>query len=194
LRKRAGSLKSQARSLGIDDAPFDFSKSKRTWLVGVIFRGNLWMEGVLVDTIQVDGMDVTDVIINMINNTKFASQIRAVFLDGITFGGFNIVDIQRLHVQTDLPIVTIVEKSPDLKRIRKSLTKFPDSDLRWNLISRLGEPKPVKIRGSKKCLFVQSVGLEEKELRAVLELTRKAATVPEALRAARMFASSLPMI
>jgi len=187
-------MKTQVRVLGIDDSPFEFSKSRRTWLVGVIFRGNLWMEGVLVDRIQVDGIDSTDVIIGMIENTKFASQIRAVFLDGITFGGFNIVDIQKLHDETGLPIVTIVEKRPDFDKIRESLRKFSDFDLRWNLISRLGEPTLIRLKGSKKSLFIQCVGLEEKELVKVLELSRKAGTVPEALRAARMFASALPII
>jgi len=152
------------------------------------------MEGALVDEIQVDGMDSTAVIINMVKNTKFASQIRAVFLDGITFGGFNIVDIQRLRDETGLPIVTIVEKRPDFGKIKESLRRFPDFDLRWNLISRLGEPTLIRLRRSEKPLFVQCAGLEEKELVKVLDLSRKAGTVPEALRVARMFASALPAI
>jgi hypothetical protein len=185
-------MKRQVRILGVDDAPFQFRKSKRTWLVGVVYRGNLWMEGAMVDSIEVDGLDATEIVRRMIVSPKFSSQIRVVFLDGITFGGFNVVDIDELYDRTEVPVVSIVERMPNIDRIKKSMKALPNYEKRAEIFLRLDNPARVKLRGSTKSLYVQSRGIEGDELARVLELSRKAGTVPEALRAARMIASALP--
>lgn len=178
--------------LGVDDSPFEFRKSKKTWLIGVVFRGNLWMEGVMVDAIEVDGMDATDAIRRMIVNPKFSSQIRVVFLDGITFGGFNLVDVDELHRRTGVPVVSIAERMPNIERIKRSMRALPNFERRSEIVLRLDQPLKVKLRETDKPLYVQSRGIAGDELVRVLESSRKAGTVPEALRTARMMASALP--
>jgi endonuclease V-like protein UPF0215 family len=185
-------LKKQVRILGVDDSPFEFRKSKTTWLVGAIYRGNLWMEGVMVDMIEVDGMDATDAIRRMIVNPKFSSQIRVVFLDGITFGGFNLADVDELHRKTGVPIVSIVERMPNIDRIKRSMRSLPNFEKRLEVVSRADQPIKVRLNGTDKPLYIQSRGIDRDELMRVLESSRKAGTVPEALRAARMIASALP--
>lgn len=185
-------MKTQARALGIDDSRFEFRRSKRTWLVGAVFRGNLWIEGVMVDEITVDGLDVTDVVSRMVTGTRFSSQIRVTFLDGITFGGFNLVDMDELHRRTGVPVVSIVDRMPNIERIKRSMKGLPEFDKRIEILSRLERPIRVKLSGTNKPLYVQSRGVEGNELVRILELSRRAGTIPEALRAARMIASALP--
>jgi len=185
-------LKRQVRILGVDDSPFEFRKSKTTWLVGAVYRGNLWMEGIMIDVIDVDGMDATDAIRRMIVNPKFSSQIRVVFLDGITFGGFNLVDMDELYRKTGVPVVSIVERMPNIDRIKRSMRTLANFEKRLEVVSRAKQPNKVRLKGTDKPLFVQSRGIDQEELTRVLELSRKAGTVPEALRAARMIASALP--
>ena len=55
------------------------------------------MDGVLRSDITKDGLDATDVICNMIKKSKHYGQIRVVMLDGITYGGFNVVDIEEAY-------------------------------------------------------------------------------------------------
>jgi len=178
----------------VDDSPFEFRKSKATWLIGAVYRGNLWMEGVMVGMIEVDGMDATDVIRRMIANPKFSSQIRVVFLDGITFGGFNLVDMDELHRKTGVPVVSIVERMPDIDRIKRSMRALSNSEKRLEIVLRAGQPRKVRLKGTDKPLYVQSRGISGDELTHLLESSRNAGTVPEALRTARMIASALPKI
>jgi len=187
-------LKAQVRVIGIDDSPFEFRKSKQTWLVGVVFRGNLWMEGVVIKRIRVDGMDATDVVMEMIMNTKFSSQIRVAFLDGITFGGFNLVDIEGVYRETGVPVVSIVERMPNIESMKRSMARLPGFERRLEVLLKSDAPVRMRLRGTNKSLYVQSAGIEHDELVRVLELCKKAGTIPEALREARMIASALPKI
>jgi len=57
-------IKKEVRILGIDDAPFDLHKSKKTILIGVIFRGGSFLDGVLRTEIDIDGTNATKKIIS----------------------------------------------------------------------------------------------------------------------------------
>ena len=81
-------MKKEIRILGIDDAPFSFGQEKVT-VIGVVMRGNSYIEGVLKAEIEVDGIDATPTIINLINRTRYRKQLKVIMLDGIALGGFN---------------------------------------------------------------------------------------------------------
>ncbi len=89
-------VKSEIRVLGFDDGHFDHSDDE-TCLVGVLMRGGEWMEGVMVDDVVVDGENVTSRIVEMIERSKHREQVRVVMTSGITFGGFNVLDIDRFY-------------------------------------------------------------------------------------------------
>ena len=37
-------------------------------------------------------------------------------LDGITYGGFNVVDIEELYRETGLPVIVIMRSCPDFEK------------------------------------------------------------------------------
>ena len=86
-------VKKQIRVLGIDDAHFDKFKDKETLIIGAFFRGGEFIDGIVSTRVMVDGSDSTKKITEMVKNSKFYPQIRAIMLDGIAVGGFNIVDV-----------------------------------------------------------------------------------------------------
>ncbi len=86
-------IKPEIRILAIDDSAL---VSERIMIVGVVFRGGEWMDGVLRAEITRDGLDATDVIAEMVTATRHYPQIRVIMLDGVTYGGFNVVDIAKV--------------------------------------------------------------------------------------------------
>ena len=110
--------KSQIRILGIDDAPFKNCHGKGKALVlGTVFRGGDRMDGLLSTYVKIDGLDSTRVLIPWICESRNKAQLSVVMLDGISLGGFNIVDIQELSKQTSLPVIVVIRHEPDYKKI-----------------------------------------------------------------------------
>ena len=89
--------KKEIRVIGIDDSPFNKFGRGNVLVMGVIFRGGSWLDGVLSTKVRVDGNNATKRLTEMINKCKFKPQLQCIFLDGIALGGFNIVDIQQLN-------------------------------------------------------------------------------------------------
>ena len=87
-------MKKQIRILGIDDAAFDKFNDKEVIVIGTVFRGGDFMDGVMTCKVKVDGDDATNKLIEMINKSKFKTQFRAIMLDGIAVAGFNVFDIK----------------------------------------------------------------------------------------------------
>ena len=97
-------IKPEIRILGVDDGKFTPHTKGNVLIVGVVLRGGCWLDGVMHTTIAIDGLDATENIASMINNSPHRRQLRLVMLNGVTFGGFNIADIKRLNALTKLPV------------------------------------------------------------------------------------------
>ncbi len=53
---------------------------------------------VLKNQVSVDGDDATFICKQMIENTRHRKQLKAMLLDGIALGGFNVVDIEEVYI------------------------------------------------------------------------------------------------
>ncbi len=87
-------MKKGIRILGIDDGPFKKNVDKETILTGVLIKPDGYIEGILLRTIAVDGTDVNEKILSMVNG-RFLREINIIMTNGITFGGFNVMDIEK---------------------------------------------------------------------------------------------------
>ena len=105
--KRFRSVKREIRVLGVDDGVFVPQKRGKALIVGVVYRGGLWLDGVMHTEIEVDGLDATEKIASMIKSSPHYAQLRVIMLNGLTFAGFNIVDIKRLYGETGLPVIVV---------------------------------------------------------------------------------------
>ncbi len=187
-------IKPEIRIVGWDDAPFTF-KDRHTLLVGVICRGGVQIDGVITTRIRVDGNDATEKIAKAINRSKHKEQLRIIMLDGITFGGFNIADINRLYEKTKLPVIVVIKEKPDMKAIKKSLSRFKDSEKRWELIERAGSVREFEVRNKvlkeRKKIYYQNAGIDEYTCETIINLTSVNSVIPEPVRVAHLVCNGL---
>jgi len=181
-------MKQQIRLLGIDDSPFKFN-DEHVSIVGVVMRSGTYLECVLKGEVLVDGTDATAVCKNMINKTRHKNQLRAILLDGIALGGFNVVDIEEIYNNTGIPVITITRDEPDFEKIKKALQKnFDDWNYRWNLINR-GEL--YEIRTKHNPIHVKCVGIDIEEAKEIIKLSTIRGVIPEPIRMAHLIASGI---
>ncbi|WP_456370538.1 endonuclease dU [Geoglobus sp.] len=171
----------QARFLGIDDS---FS-GKRCVIAGVVTEGSCYVEGVMVESIAVDGMDVTDKIVRMVSRSKFREQIRCIFLGGITFGGFNVADIEIISDGLSTPVVVVMRKRPDLDSIKRALQNLEMGDERLSTIEKAGE---IREAGG---IFIQFTGCDYGQAVSFLKSATLKGYIPECLRLAHIVASAV---
>lgn len=181
-------IKNELRIIGWDDAPF--GPGDRTVAVfGVIFRGGLWMDGLLRTDVAVDGDDATEKLAAALKKTRHLDQLRAVMLKGITMAGFNTVDIVKLSADTGLPVIVVSRKTPDFARIREALAHLPDGEKRWSLIKKAGKPMPCKLKGG--VVYYQKTDIGDDDARAVIGLSATRSLIPEPLRIAHIIAAGV---
>ncbi|HHV24004.1 MAG: DUF99 family protein [Methanosarcina sp.] len=179
-------IKPEVRILGIDDSAL---LNEKVMIVGAVFRGGDWMDGVLRSEITRDGFDATDIICDMIKKSKHYGQIRTVILDGITYGGFNVIDIQMLYRETGIPVIVVMRDYPDFEKIKSALKYFPDGEERWIIIKRAGEIE--KIAGKKGLIYIQRAGIGLKTVKKIIQLTSIRSSIPEPLRVAHLIATGI---
>lgn len=177
--------------LGIDDGRF-VSKTRGTVdIVGVVYRGGYWFEGLMRSKVFIDGLDAIEKIASMIKNSPFYGEIRIVFLDGLSFGGFNIVDISELSSMLDLPVISIVREKPDLEKIKNALQNLPDFLEKWKAIENAGELIEVNTRKNDNPIYIQIAGILVDDAKKIIKKTSTHSNIPEALRVAHIIASGL---
>jgi len=183
-------LKEEIRILGLDDAP---QVGPRVLVVGTVFRMGEFMEGALTCHVERDGNDVTGVLANTVTNSRFYPQLRVVMTDGLTFAGFNVLDIGELARKTSLPVIAVMRDLPDMASIEKALRNLPRGDSRLQTLLAAGEPLAVVSRPKEAPVYVQCAGIEPADAEEVVRLSATRSRIPEPLRAAHIFASAAVM-
>ena len=182
-------VKKEIRILGIDDAPFDKFKDKEVLVVGTIYRGGDWPDGIISTKIAVDGDDATDKLIEMVKKTKHHDQLQIIMLDGIAFGGFNVVDIKKLYDKTKIPVITIMRSKPNFARIEKAIKNVSNYEAKMKLMKKAGNINEVNIKDSP--LFFQFAGLKFDKVVAILKISCTRSLIPEPIRIAHLIASGV---
>jgi len=188
------SVKPEIRIVGFDDGPF-LTSDNDTLLVGTIFRGGSWMDGLITNRVKVDGLDSTERITETVNNSPHKKQLRVIMLDGVTFGGFNIVDMEKLSMDTGIPVIAVVRDKPDFDSIEKALRKFDDYDARWKLIEKAGPVRPLEVKNPKtgklKKIWFQTSAIDAQTARNIIKISSTRSFIPEPLRVAHLIGQGL---
>jgi endonuclease V-like protein UPF0215 family len=184
------SLKSELRVLAIDDGPHSkWLAGQQVPLVGVVYRGAKFFDGIAFSWVTVDGLDANEAILDLLNSLH-RSDIRLLLLDGITYAGFNVVDLPKLYEESGLPVIAFLDHYPNLERIHAALEKhFPDWKLRYLRVLSAGKIYELKINDTIK--FFQVAGLQPRIARKILRKLCVLGPIPEPLRVANTIASSL---
>jgi len=184
-------VKPEIRVLGIDDGVFTPHSKELVDVVGVVFRGGLWLDGFMHTQVQVDGMDATEKLTQMITESPHYQQLRVVMLNGVTLAGFNVVDIVKLHKKTGLPIIAVTRDSPDFEDIRTALHNLPQMEARWKAIEKAGKIHKVCTRDGEAPICAHAVGISEKMADRIVKNASTRSNIPEPLRVAHIIASGL---
>jgi hypothetical protein len=178
--------------MAVDDGPFKFGDSE-TFVVGLVVRGSSYLEAAYLGLVEVDGTNVTEVIEGLVDVSKQRDQLKAMFLDGLTFAGFNVVDIEALHKATGVPVITVVDKTPSGEDILTALkANFKDWERRWQLLSAPALHRFELPDGA--ALTCHLAGIGEAEARELVQRTTVRGHIPEPLRMADLIASALPEV
>lgn len=177
--------RSLSNVVGFDDGPFARDRQgARVRVVGAVCARTR-LDGVISGHVRKDGRDATARLAALIQSSPFDRHIRAVLLDGVTLGGFNVVDIHALSAAIDRPVLAIARRLPRFELIRAALAKLPASDRRWAVIERAGRPEPLA------GLYVQRAGLTLEEAGQLLDATTLHGKLPEPIRLAHLIAGGV---
>jgi len=192
--KKLGTIKPEIRVLGIDDGIFIPHMKDLVPVVGVVFRGGYWLDGVMHTKVEVDGFDATEKIASMIIHSPHYKQLRIIMLNGITIAGFNVVDIKKLNLETKLPVIAVVREKPNFGEIHDALKNLPRTEERWKALLNAGQIFEVPTRSENERVCMQISGIFEDDAKKILKLTSTRSNIPEALRVAHLIASGISAI
>lgn len=183
-------MKREIRVLGIDDGVFTPHTRGHALVVGVVFRGGYWLDGVMRTNVRVDGFDATRKIASMVLDSPHHKQLRIIMLNGVTFAGFNIVDIKELSLRTGLPVIAVTRDRPNLGEIRDALKNLPRFEERWRVVQNTGEPVETYTKNGQK-IYINVSGVSVEDAQKILRITSTRSNIPEALRVAHLVASGI---
>jgi endonuclease V-like protein UPF0215 family len=171
--------------VGFDDGPFQRGRrGARVLLVGAVCARTR-LDGVISGRITQDGRNATATLAALVRGSQFDRHVRAVLLNGIAFGGFNVVDIHALAAALARPVLVIARRAPRLALIRDALARVPGGARKWRLIEQAGAMEP--LRG----VYVQRAGLSLGEARDLLAATTLHGNLPEPVRLAHLIAGGI---
>ncbi len=178
-------IKPFIRVIAFDDGFFKPRTKSLTHLVGVVYRADNRIEGLLSTKISVDSLDSTRKIIKLLSKSRFLDQIAFILLSGINFAGFNIVDVEKLNRELGKPVIIVFRKKPNFKKIFSALEKFKDSKRRIALINKA--PKVHSFNG----IHFQFIGTNIVAARQVIKKCLVHSNLPEPIRLAHIIASGI---
>lgn len=177
-------LKKQLRVIGFDDAPFCREQGALVNISGIVCT-NTRFEGMLWGETHKDGTDATEVIANMLLQSKFYQQVHLVLTDGIAVGGFNMIDLPQLAARLDKPCIAVMRKMPDLMAIDQALQNFQDCEQRRAILQKAGA-----IHQEQGFVFQVQGCASDTAAKALAQLT-DTGNVPEPLRIAHFVGAAV---
>lgn len=173
-------LKQGIRILALDEGAFT-KKDKKVLVVGIIGRDRI-IEGMLSFNVKVDGSDATERLLNAIKKSRFIEQMKLITMNGITFGGLNIVDMERISNETKMPIIGITRTKPHKTLLIRAIMKNKGSKERLKLLRKLHKRISIfRVKG----YYVQAIGINAKSVEGFVS------TVMSLLRLAHIVATGV---
>lgn len=176
--------------VGVDDGAFG-RRDRWAPIAAVVVSAPSYVEAVRRSRVRVDGTDGTEAVIALVRATGALDGIRAVLLDGAVVGGFNVLDLDRLHEDLGVPVVAVTRRPPDFPRIRAALRTWfgRDAARRWRLL-RAHRLRPVRTGAAP--ILAAAVGCRAVDAAALVRRTTVRGLWPEPLRLAHLVASAEP--
>ncbi len=180
-------------TIGFDDAKFTFnSNSKTTDLIGITCQGTR-MVGMVKKDIIIDGDNATEVLVELTKQNE--KHVQYIVTDTITFGGFNIIDLEKVYDIIKKPIIAVTERMVDLEAVRKALVKkFPNKyEEKLQNIVNAGDlyETSIKTAGGYSKVYFHSKGIQISEVDSLLHKICIDSKIPEPVRLAHIIGKAL---
>lgn len=148
-----------------------------------------YIEAVLSTEVKVDGLDATERLVQCIKNSHYSEQPKAVILDGIALGGFNIVDLEELWKETGIPVITVTRDPPNLKAMESALKKhFADWEERFKLIQK---NELFEVSTGHQPIHVSTWGISREDAQHLIRSNIVRGALPECVRVAHLTARGI---
>jgi endonuclease V-like protein UPF0215 family len=185
---RRALAKNHPRVVGVDDGAFGRTDTFAP-VAAVVVSAPSYVDAIRVSRVRVDGTDGTEVVIAVVRGTPAFDGVRAVLLDGAVLGGFNVLDLDRIHDDLGIPVVAVTRRPPDFARIHAALRTWfgTDAERRWRL---LRAHRLVRVPTGEEPIWAAAVGCRALEAAALVRRTAVRGYWPEPLRLAHLVASA----
>ena len=166
-------FKREVRILGLSASG---GRAHAAIIVGVVFRGNLWLDGMITCRLESNQTDYLPLLTREIVHSKQYSQLRVVILSKQFNAQLKKIDIAALADSVKLPVISITQRNQRLV----SATAKGDGGKEHGL-------HKFKAHGS--AVFVRIAGIDVDRARQLFEVGRmEPYRVPEAVRVADLIA------
>lgn len=173
--------------VGVEDGSFQKGVTRKALLAIVLLR-QANIEDVKVTEITVDGLDATEKLINILKKWK----CDAIFLAGVSYAGFNIIDPMIIHAKFEKPVIIIARTKPNNRAVKRALRRhFEDWETRWKIFQQLGPVHEFFIKKEEIPIYVETVGANVKWAYNVIRSLCFCGRIPEPIRVARLIARGL---
>lgn len=163
-----GEVKKEIRIVGFDDG--GTRRIRKANLVGAVFRGGLWLEGLIKTEVGARD-DATEKIIEALRSSRHLKQLRVIMFNKVKLAGKE-VDLRRIHEALGLPVILVREKPwPSGGRGKEATRKLQ-----------------ITVGQRRKTVYVEPIGLNVEAARKILENASVRKGFPEPLRVARLAA------
>lgn len=139
--------------------------------------------------IEVDGQDSTDKIVEMVEEAKQKDHIKAVVLDGITFGGFNTADIKEIKREIGNTVIAVNRDRPDFRTIERAAGERDNGDEIMEAVESAGKVFEKELEQGR--IYFQYAGADREEVESILDNFTEESSIPEPVRAAHLIASGV---
>lgn len=175
--------------LAVDDGGFskeDLKVRSKALLLAVLTSIDYKIERIFYTWIQVDGLDATDRLVEMIKREGETPNL--ILLASLCYAGFNIIDPKRVHKELGIPIVIANPRRPRGSAIRAALRRhFSDWQKRVELIGAVGKPTRLALDRDR-MLYFYHFGIGKEEAEKFIRESTIFGKRPEPLRIARILA------
>jgi hypothetical protein len=180
---------SPPRIVGVDDGAFSSGRQAvgSTVLVVVLVEGQQILD-VKVGRIEVDGLDAQRVLLSLLRPLSYES----IMLSGISFGGFNLIDMRELAWVTRKPVIAVIGEKPDNIAVREALRKhFHDWRRRWRVVRAAGPLYSCKPLAEEPRLYFEVRGVSSSFAKRTIASSSLISRLPEPVRVAGVIARGL---
>ncbi len=138
--------------------------------------------------IEVDGLDAQTVALSLLKGLAYD----VLMLSGVSFAGFNVVDIKSVARAIGKPVIAVIREKPNNRDVRSALQNhFDDWGKRWRAVRNAGRIYSCRPVADEPKLYFEVRGGSPSVARQAIFSSSTISRLPEPIRVAGILAKGL---